>query len=39
MNEVYQSGYQQPVYTPIYQPNIIFTEEEEDDVLSDIAEA
>jgi len=38
MNDLYHSGYLQPIYTPIYQPNIIFTEDEEE-VLGDIAEA
>jgi len=29
MNEVYQSPYQQIIYTPIYMPTIVFQDDEE----------
>ncbi len=39
MNDLYQSSYLQPIYTPIYQANIIFTEEEDIGTDDGIAEA
>jgi hypothetical protein len=38
MNDVYQSNYQNAIYTPIYLPAIIFYDEEELEE-SEIAEA
>jgi len=39
MNDLYQSSYEQPIYCPIYQGNIIFYDEEEEGEMSDVAEA